>query len=218
MTARHLDVKTRLQGEDGCAGGDGDVAPLHGPPFSDPWSGVRSARRKFCAAATSSSGWRRRAEQLGLRLKILATQIGFGAPAGVEPATSPAIGSVCETRSYIRNQSARSIELRRAPFLPVLKCDEKWLIGSFHGFRSETNAKGEARPSPCWDKYRPIISGAVPTIDLPDDELAAVAAAIRRVKPWCSDSSAAAEKGSSPFDLRECRRSFRSPLRESLCP
>jgi hypothetical protein len=62
MTARHLDVKTRLQGEDGCAGGDGDVAPLHGPPFSDPWSGVRSARRKFCAAATSSSGWRRRAE------------------------------------------------------------------------------------------------------------------------------------------------------------
>jgi hypothetical protein len=62
MAARHLDVKTRLQGEDGCAGGDGDVAPLHGPPFSDPWSGVRSARRKFCAAATSSSGWRRRAE------------------------------------------------------------------------------------------------------------------------------------------------------------
>jgi hypothetical protein len=51
MAARHLDVKTRLQGEDGCAGGDGDVAPLHGPPFSDPWSGVRSARRKFCAAA-----------------------------------------------------------------------------------------------------------------------------------------------------------------------
>ena len=43
MAARHLDVKTRLQGEDGCAGGDGDVAPLHGPPFSDPWSGVRSA-------------------------------------------------------------------------------------------------------------------------------------------------------------------------------
>ena len=31
------------------------------------------------------------------------------------------------------------------------------------------------------DKYRPIISGAVPTIDLPDDELAAVAAAIRGV-------------------------------------
>ena len=51
MAARHLGVKTRLQGEDGCAGGDGDVAPLHGPPFSDPWSGVRSARRKFCAAA-----------------------------------------------------------------------------------------------------------------------------------------------------------------------
>jgi hypothetical protein len=51
MAARHLDVKTRLHGEDGCAGGDGDVAPLHGPPFSDPWSGVRSARRKFCAAA-----------------------------------------------------------------------------------------------------------------------------------------------------------------------
>jgi hypothetical protein len=51
MAARHLDVKTRLQGEDGCAGGDGDVVPLHGPPFSDPWSGVRSARRKFCAAA-----------------------------------------------------------------------------------------------------------------------------------------------------------------------
>jgi hypothetical protein len=24
MAARHLDVKTRLQGEDGCAGGDGD--------------------------------------------------------------------------------------------------------------------------------------------------------------------------------------------------
>ena len=31
------------------------------------------------------------------------------------------------------------------------------------------------------NKCRPIISGAVPTIDLPDDELAAVAAAIRRV-------------------------------------
>ena len=30
------------------------------------------------------------------------------------------------------------------------------------------------------DKCRPIISEAVPTIDLPDDELAAVAAAIRR--------------------------------------
>jgi hypothetical protein len=30
------------------------------------------------------------------------------------------------------------------------------------------------------DKCRPIISGAVPTIDLPDDELAAVTAAIRR--------------------------------------
>jgi hypothetical protein len=29
------------------------------------------------------------------------------------------------------------------------------------------------------DKCRPIISGAVPTIDLPDDELAAVTAAIR---------------------------------------
>ena len=27
-----------------------------------PWSGVRSARCKFCAAATSSSGWRGRAE------------------------------------------------------------------------------------------------------------------------------------------------------------
>jgi hypothetical protein len=51
MADRHLVVKTRLQGEDGCADGDGDVAPLHGPPFSDPWSGVRSARRKFCAAA-----------------------------------------------------------------------------------------------------------------------------------------------------------------------
>ena len=35
MAARHLDVKTPLQGEDGCAGG-GDVAPLHRPPFSDP--------------------------------------------------------------------------------------------------------------------------------------------------------------------------------------
>jgi hypothetical protein len=42
MAARHLDVKTRLQGEDGCAGGDGDVAPLHGPPFSDPWSGAEA--------------------------------------------------------------------------------------------------------------------------------------------------------------------------------
>jgi hypothetical protein len=31
------------------------------------------------------------------------------------------------------------------------------------------------------EKCRPIISGAVPTIDLPDDELAAVTAAIRRV-------------------------------------
>ena len=31
------------------------------------------------------------------------------------------------------------------------------------------------------NKCRPIISGAVPTIDLPDDELAAVAAAIRGV-------------------------------------
>ena len=51
MAARHLDVKTRLQGEDSCTGGDGDVAPLHGPPFSDPWSGVRSVRRKFWAAA-----------------------------------------------------------------------------------------------------------------------------------------------------------------------
>jgi hypothetical protein len=30
------------------------------------------------------------------------------------------------------------------------------------------------------NKYRPIISKAVPTIDLPDDELAAVTAAIRR--------------------------------------
>jgi hypothetical protein len=38
MAARHLDVKTPLQGEDGCAGG-GDVAPLHRPPFSDPLSG-----------------------------------------------------------------------------------------------------------------------------------------------------------------------------------
>ena len=31
------------------------------------------------------------------------------------------------------------------------------------------------------DKCRPIISGAVPTIELPADELAAVAAAIRRL-------------------------------------
>jgi hypothetical protein len=30
------------------------------------------------------------------------------------------------------------------------------------------------------DKYRPIISGAVPTIDITDDELAALTAAIRR--------------------------------------
>jgi hypothetical protein len=30
------------------------------------------------------------------------------------------------------------------------------------------------------DKCRPITFGAVPTIDLPDDELAAVAAAVRR--------------------------------------
>jgi hypothetical protein len=56
------DQEGTLHGEDGDAGGDGDVVPLPGPPFSDPWSGVRSARRKFCAAATSSSGWRRRAE------------------------------------------------------------------------------------------------------------------------------------------------------------
>jgi hypothetical protein len=31
------------------------------------------------------------------------------------------------------------------------------------------------------NKFQPSISGAVPTIDLPDDELAAVTAAIRRV-------------------------------------
>jgi hypothetical protein len=31
-----------------------DVALLHGPPFSDQWSGVRSARRKFCAAAAEA--------------------------------------------------------------------------------------------------------------------------------------------------------------------
>jgi hypothetical protein len=45
------DQEGDLHGEDCHAGRDGDVAPLHGPPFSDPWSGVRSARRKFCAAA-----------------------------------------------------------------------------------------------------------------------------------------------------------------------
>jgi hypothetical protein len=32
-----------LHAEDGHAGRDGDSAPLHGPSFSDPWSGVRSA-------------------------------------------------------------------------------------------------------------------------------------------------------------------------------
>jgi hypothetical protein len=31
------------------------------------------------------------------------------------------------------------------------------------------------------DKCRPIISGAVPTIDLPDDELAAVVTAVKSV-------------------------------------
>jgi hypothetical protein len=50
-------------------------------------------------------------------------------------------------------------------FLPVLKCVEKWLTKIFHWFRSETNAKDRA----------------VPTIDLPADELAAVTAAIRGV-------------------------------------
>jgi hypothetical protein len=35
-----------------------DVAPLHGPPLSDPWSGVRSARRKFCAACGPNDGQR----------------------------------------------------------------------------------------------------------------------------------------------------------------
>src|ERR1700722_13035501 len=49
-------------GEDGCAGGDGCRAASWAAFLSDPWSRVRSARRKFCAAATSSSGWRRRAE------------------------------------------------------------------------------------------------------------------------------------------------------------
>jgi hypothetical protein len=45
------DQERDLHGEDGHAGRDRDVAPLHRPPFSDPWSGVRSTRRKFCAAA-----------------------------------------------------------------------------------------------------------------------------------------------------------------------
>jgi hypothetical protein len=48
------DQEGGLHGEDGHAGRDGDVALLHGPPFSDPWSGVRSARRKFCAARGSN--------------------------------------------------------------------------------------------------------------------------------------------------------------------
>ena len=54
MAARHLDVKTRLQGEDGCAGGDGDVAPLHGPSFSDPWS-EDNAQSAICSAARSAA-------------------------------------------------------------------------------------------------------------------------------------------------------------------
>jgi hypothetical protein len=41
------DQEGDLHGEDGNAGRDRDVAPLHGPPFPSPWG----ARRKFCAAA-----------------------------------------------------------------------------------------------------------------------------------------------------------------------
>ena len=43
MPWSHLDVKTRLQGEDGHAGGDGDVAPLHGPPSLTRGAGQKRA-------------------------------------------------------------------------------------------------------------------------------------------------------------------------------
>jgi hypothetical protein len=96
------------------------------------------------ATATSYCGWQGRglatrwwAES---RLKILATQIGWGAPAGVEPATSPAVGSVCETRSHIETRALDPSSCGARPFLPLFECVEKWLTKILHRFRSETSA------------------------------------------------------------------------------
>ena len=50
-------------------------------------------------------------------------------------------------------------------------------VRSFCGFR----AAKDLPPRSLLSKFRPIISEAVPTIDLPDDELAAVTAALRGV-------------------------------------
>jgi hypothetical protein len=50
----------------------------------------------------------------------------FGAaPTGVEPATSPAVRSVCETKTLHRNQSARSIEQRRSSTCAHSKANRK---------------------------------------------------------------------------------------------
>jgi hypothetical protein len=66
--------KRACRGEDGCAGGDGDVAPLHGPPFGGQKRASQVLRRRFVIlrlAAAELEQFERESDALWARLEAL---------------------------------------------------------------------------------------------------------------------------------------------------